>query len=262
MSDIKYFICSITQEPIVIPGITKIGSIYEYSAIVQWLEENNRDPLTNEILSDKNVLQYKSLAHATQEDVNELEEIATKCANNYSRGTLTRSSFLLLKKSQEEYSKLKLCQDIETNELTQNKQKRFNQFIIGASDAYCLRQISSTLPYNGCNFLDLSNNTIFNGSYKSEDFSFSNLSNCTFVNCDFSRCIFINTNLSNTVFKKCAFIGEEITFYKSIVDSTSFINCRVEYIDQWVSTKEPTEVRKIFESRWMHIVDNTLFKKK
>ena len=46
-------ICSITQEPIVTAGITAIGSIYDYTAITEWLRNHSTDPLTNLTLPTK-----------------------------------------------------------------------------------------------------------------------------------------------------------------------------------------------------------------
>jgi hypothetical protein len=61
------YICPITCEKIQTYAITCVGSLYEHSAIVKWLEKNRTDPLTNQILPTKNV---KKIIN-----INNLEEI-------------------------------------------------------------------------------------------------------------------------------------------------------------------------------------------
>lgn len=51
--DMKDIICPITTEIMIDPVIIESGNTYEREAILKWLEKNNTDPLTNEILKHK-----------------------------------------------------------------------------------------------------------------------------------------------------------------------------------------------------------------
>ena len=50
--------CPITCCEIQRVGITCYGNVYEYSAIKRWFKENDTDPLTNEYISNKFIIDF------------------------------------------------------------------------------------------------------------------------------------------------------------------------------------------------------------
>lgn len=230
-------ICPITLEEIQEPGITLIGSIYEYDAIHKWLTNHNTDPITNIILPSKTILKWGDRTES-------LTEYAAHVKNNT---MLYNYSFRLACNISAKYDKLlEKYQTIKNDrDWLAKTAKTRKDFLSGKSRAYPCRKKDQP----SCNFLNLSNSNVTNGHYKCETFNFSNLSGSKFINCDFSRCKFIGSNLTDCVFINCVFIGEQVIFYKATVTNLKFINCAFEYTDRWFNTTHPNEIRQILKQR-------------
>ena len=51
-------VCPITCCEIIRVGITCYGNVYEYSAIKKWFEDHDTDPLTNEHITSKFIIDF------------------------------------------------------------------------------------------------------------------------------------------------------------------------------------------------------------
>ena len=55
------YICPISQKLMIDPATTLVGNTYEKSYIKEWLKDHDTDPLFNETLTDKNLIDNKGL---------------------------------------------------------------------------------------------------------------------------------------------------------------------------------------------------------
>lgn len=83
---------------------------------------------------------------------------------------------------------------------------------------------------------------------------YSKFKSTVFKDCTFSGNTFINCVFNDVTFINCVFIGQHTTFYKSTVKKIAFVRCSVEYLDKWVMTSEPGEIKKILA---MKLLDTT-----
>lgn len=93
MSDNKY-ICPITQEEIKEGVITYFGNLYEKSAIEEWLESNNTDPLVNMILPTTYL--WSVNMNKENEIQRRIKSLRALSNNSYEKGTsiYTNASFV------------------------------------------------------------------------------------------------------------------------------------------------------------------------
>ena len=61
MEEKAKYLCPITNEVMVEPVVDALGNTYDRDAIQKWLETNDKDPLTNEPLPDKNLNPNKAI---------------------------------------------------------------------------------------------------------------------------------------------------------------------------------------------------------
>lgn len=232
-------VCPITLCNIVEIGITCVGSMYEYSAIVNWLKDHSTDPLTNLMLPSKYVIKTTYQPN-----------LKSICDNLLQSTKLWARGFLMFVDAPERYNDL-----LELIPNTQNDEwdlycKNFN--IMNHESIYFKQTLDNRPPNTGMSlqFMSLPNISIQNQCFKSDLLDFSHLKNCHFINCDFSRCRFFGTIFENVYFRNCRFIGEEICFYKATSPGyLVFDKCAFEYVDRWKETKNITKIKLILKSR-------------
>mgnify|MGYP003334627548 CR=1 FL=1 len=118
MSNIeKSFRCPISDEFMTDPVITESGHTYDRQSIERWLQENNRDPMTNEVLHSKQLRPNHSLRSMIQEYTQNKEQCKEQCKETLSdkERTLTEKEFIELKnREQSHYTELnKLRREVE-----------------------------------------------------------------------------------------------------------------------------------------------------
>lgn len=239
-------ICPITLTEISEYGITEYGSIYEFNAIIQWLEFSDTDPLLNKKLQNNFV--HKFIGNADDAQV-----FANKIAHQSKTTDIIYD--MTIPKHYVNYSNYKNNVETLKNDNMWNNycnDKRI-QFQNGFSYAYPPDMINNDnrIENTGKNydFMDLSKITVTSKNFKSETFNFANMSNCNFINCDFSRCEFMETNLNFVNFINCKFIGEQVIFHKATTMKTMFKNCEFEYTNKWVITNNVEEIKLILKNR-------------
>jgi len=270
-------ICSITSEEIKIAGMTVLGNVYEYSSIKEWLKDHSTDPLTNEYLPTKFIVNLGKVDNKLLEEIDEkksqIRETTKMWAGWIPNQIYQDKSIEALKIK----NYLKSLTGEELEKWNQYQEMKKTQFFEKGSNEYYLRVINyhnqdesfldkddnlerPTGTGHGFQFIDLSKNMIIKDKlYKSTDFTGSDLSNIKFADCDFSRCVFINSILNNTVFINCTFIGEDITFLDSHTNAkTTFISCVFEKADTWKRFNNPKDVKEILLARKLKMPFNVL----
>ena len=66
------FVCPIAQKIMIDPATTKAGNTYEKKYIKKWFEKNDTDPLFNETLTDKNLIDNHGLKETINSWANKL----------------------------------------------------------------------------------------------------------------------------------------------------------------------------------------------
>lgn len=240
--------CSITGEEIKEYGITETGSIYSYSAIIKWLEENHTDPLTNIKISNRVIkLEDKSIDFVKEEaqkiKTHFLLILKGKHLLDYlpfSTVSLKKifdtKSSLLETNGWKDYEKYKANQIFEkaTDFTSVHEAIKYNVLLNSPLD----RNDEVTRPANsgyGFEFINFSkilgHCQVYDGYFKESSFNGADLSNMEFIDCNFTNCTFMGTNLKKTIFINCSFCGESVNFYgSSISDATTFLNCDIEKV--------------------------------
>lgn len=230
--------CPITQTEIINAGMTVNGSIYEYDAIIKWLEKSNRDPITNIELASTFVRKI---------NIN-LDEEAIKTLVNDSKKTYWfwnperdstdyTDSFYQKKKS--------LKDNLNEENLKNNKNIIVNYF---ASNNYYSWYYNPNIVLPSIDYLDFQSCVFMYKNFKFVDFVFNNLENSIFKNCNLSSVRFIGCNMNNIIFINCKFRGDIGCFYK-VSGEFTFKNCSMEYTNKWIVTTELTEMEKILKCR-------------
>lgn len=247
-------ICPITTEPIEEMGMTCAGSVYEFDAITEWLEDHNTDPLTGECLPTTRVKVIEKRLW------NMLDELKRQTRSNtkkwYRSVSFEKNSLKKLARIEDIYKKMDEMSDswvryrkVKRLQFEAGKVPYLSPFGDVDIDEYDLvvRPKGTGKEFQ---FIDLSNLEAESKIYKCAHFDMADLSNSTFIDCDFSRATFMGANLEGIQFISCRFIGEEVNFMEAKVDHrTKFIGCRVEQLDRWITDAEPEKVRENLESR-------------
>jgi hypothetical protein len=272
-------ICPITMEPIKVAACTILGYIYEKDAIIEWLKQSDRDPATNQKMKDLHITTLRSFSPLYEYNLNDLKREVMSC-NMSAKRIATRYVELLgnpvsisnFRETKMVYKKLREYKDVvdglyEEAEWETYKEFRRNMYInnyvcpyidgayMGESYLEKIVKMDTVVrPANtgfGYQFISLDGLKVKGVEHKLERFDFSDLSNSVFIECGFSRCTFIGANLSGTVFINCSFIGEQVSFYKSIGIPT-FSNCCIEPVGSWngvYSDDSPDEFIKCLQNR-------------
>jgi hypothetical protein len=246
-------ICPITLEPIAVYGITCVGSLYEYDAISDWLQDHDTDPVTNLLLPTCFVVKFMDTpAAATKKGVDMRESLMGWCPSI--RLILDNG----IKKLHDH------LYDLRTSVIDNPDFVQFaSSFSLdeyantGKDRAYMSRLKGKLWPENrpldtgyGLQFLHFKNVTLSGKSFKSELFDFAVFENCTFISCQFGRASFTGTTFINTLFKKCTIAyGEESMFYKATGNIKISGTIRCEFYD-WKGATSFEEVEKIFKQRF------------
>jgi hypothetical protein len=110
--------------------------------------------------------------------------------------------------------------------------------------------------YTGFNFVDLSNTSIYMSfikdvpGCKGRTFNGANFNSAFVSGFDFNRCTFIGADLRGAHFNNCFFYGEEVLFVGCLVDEkTTFEDCKVEYLNDWICPKTESGLREVLYAR-------------
>ena len=230
--------CPITLQLINEAGITCVGSIYEYNVIKKWLENHTSDPLTNLPLYTLFVVKFSvDNVDALKDKANDIRHNTQLVDNSFSLQTRSGLSYNIL--SETVINKDETWNNYQNHFISSLQQKEIQNII--------------TRPTNtGESFQFMNLTGCFNHkNFKNHKFDFAILENCIFVSCNFSRTTFIGTTFHNVVFTDCKFVGEEITFYKANCVRAMFVQCEMEYVNKWITSKNPQEVTQILTSRFL-----------
>jgi hypothetical protein len=243
-------VCPITQKPIMTPGITVVGSIYEYSAISEWLEQHTTDPSTGLRLPSLHVLPVFP------------DESPTEKATYVRSVTSVWAKHIMANPPTAFYEKLlALRKNTVVPEWDAYQKMKAEQFLQNSVvDPYVAECSGSSLDANdtiarpantgtGLNFVEIPRSVIRDRQLKCYDFSFSDLSWTVFFGCNMSRCKFVGCKLEKTKFVNCKFVGEEIDFYKAETHDVMFLGCEMEYVHVWQMTTDPAQILQILEHR-------------
>ena len=240
-------VCSITQEPIQIAGITSAGSIYEYAAIQSWLKDHNTDPNTGMYLNWKFILRFPFDLEACQSKALQYRTTATYfCPVMFLSGR-KGSLHQLLATKQAQFTNQTSIQRIQWDTFTEFKTHQFMSHDIGAygDNNDKNRPLVFTKDYEFLSFPKF--RILRNCSYKNLSFMGATFQGGTFISCVFSYCCFVGTNLCNVVFHKCTFRGDSTLFFKATTNSTTrFVQCTIEKVVTW---KHAADVKKELQKR-------------
>lgn len=209
--------CSISHEPIRIPGITCVGSIYEHSEITRWLLANDTDPLTGLRLPTKHVLGCEPNASPAQirERANDIRE-STKMWAKGIEFTMDRETVQAFVDKLE--ATRARCADI-----IKERQKKME--LIGlqwikecANEAYRLemeRQGKESDQPVDFQHLHLNGYYCKDIVFKCAKFDGARLTNCTFINCNFGHCSFVGAHFRGVTFQGCSFQGQGFRMHRA-----------------------------------------------
>lgn len=249
--------CPITHEPIVIAGITAIGSIYDYTAITEWLQDHSTDPLTNLTLPTKIITRVENASHI---------DIALKAKDIRLSTTAWCHGFKMIHDSPIIYGKLEpLKENVKSQEWQEYSKMKALRLPEQENDSMYFKLVNRTDDVDSSDliprppntgrrfqFVTIQNIFISGKSFKSDLFDFAILKDCIFRECDFSRCRFIGATFDNVKFINCRFIGEEISFYRATIPGELiFMLCTFEHLSTWISTTDPDEIRRILSDRML-----------
>ena len=220
-------ICPILMTHIKVAGILCSGNIYEYDAIVQWLEEHDTDPLTNLDLPTKFVVKYHHLASVREKASDIRNSTKGWCKGCYIEDTWTCW--------ENQFTKLKELQP-QINDLPNN--------LLDTYDAHSMEPIDR-FGNVGCSFqfINIKDQVYNDKSFKLKRFDMCKMKKCVFVNCSFSDASFIGAVLNNVTFIRCNFIGDRFTLYHA-TGSPIFIDCAFEFFT-WTKPRSQDEIEKI-----------------
>jgi hypothetical protein len=240
--------CSITLEPIKVYGITCVGQLYEYEAIVEWLKENDCDPLTNVFVPTRNVIRFEGSHVEALERAKEFKKLTLLwCPSfEFQLGESLRIQFqkLLALKSDEQ---VKIREYFEQFDFLAYGSEKANRAFNSRKDHW-----PKTRPFDtgcGLQFLYLKEKVIEGICFKSEKFDFAVLENCTFIWCSFGSASFIGTQFNNCTFINCTLaFGGWSFFYKA--QGTIIIREKIhaEFFDRKIPTNNQ-QIENIFQQR-------------
>jgi len=140
-------ICPITQEQIKIGGMIITGHIFEHSAIMEWLADHNTNPMTNNKIYDKTVIEIKN-ENLNQKYISKLKvelaykstHKATQCAYNGDinfKYLYKRSNHFMEKLQQ---FKLEFCNNVECKDamptLTKEQEDELKRKFLMVEEAF------------------------------------------------------------------------------------------------------------------------------
>lgn len=241
-------ICPITQEKIIIGGMTCNGQIYEYDAITEWFRNSDKDPLTGLYLASIFVRKFDVNC-----DINLIQELVEDAKKSYSiwyRVGHELSNTIV----QQYYEKKQIKKNYD---FTKKEWLEYNSFLRKElSDIVTNTRERPQNTGTGFDFINFSGFLFLNKQWKLPQFIFNNLNDAQFISCKLSRTKFIGCTMNNVIFDNCEFRGEEVCFYK-LTGTFIFKNCSIEYTNKWIMTSELTEIVKILKFRGL---DDRAFK--
>ena len=261
--------CPITGEPIVCPGLTQFGSLYEFDAITRWLQDNGNDPVKGLTLPSRFILKIDPLLLQDEKALEvKQKELYSQTLLVYPGLNRFLSTFANYEKLNLEYNELKhnasfseyqrkrvqeFEQDIELDRFSvhfggRSQNVTAESIFVAKEPEY--RDSVWVEGFVGANLSQIGNKIVEDKSFKCSSFNFANLSGLFFKQCSFSSCSFLGANLRDTVFFGCSFIGDSVSFVNARSNGqTMFFLCQIEPIGSWDSTSESSEVRPILKSR-------------
>lgn len=205
--------CPITLEKIRVPGYTETGSVYEYTAILRWLETHDTDPATGLPLKCKYVYQGKPETYVYDKymiraiTLKAHRDAWQKRHNSYVHMLLTRPLTPMRLSSRDP------CQDYLN---------------AGSRDD---DEIPKTLDLT---FMHFEDEIIRDQYFKGYFFDGSRFSCCTFIRCYINHCSFIACAFKGVRFVECTFTGGGYTMFKS-TGFITFMRCRSEGFSTWTT---------------------------
>jgi len=237
-------------------GMTVFGTCYDYKAINKWLIKSDKDPLTNEPLPSKFIINLGRPSKYKQEDLDvrkkEVMEQTKKWAINQSHMVM-KNRIIDVQKQMKDFKEKVLMNPKRTLIW-----KKFNLMKIKLlkrnlnSSAFNREEEkleSKRMSETGSSFQNLLIKGVeFNSkTMKGLDFSGSRLINCTFFGCKLSNCKFIGCDLSGTMFLETVLYGPSTCFYGCKTDNKTKISfCSVDSNDV---NSYPTKVKSIIKER-------------
>lgn len=265
--------CPITTEPIKVYGMTVLGNVYEYEEIVNWLRDNNTDPITNQMLPSTFVVKLTSPPKSDEELKSMQKNMRLSTKGWAGEITLVGYSVRFVERVDREK------EAIETYKKTNpDEWEKFESTILEALSNPNVTSIScyfgrcygrdeitiegehhktQTIIYpgnisTGLSHLSFPRNVTKHKSFKSSSFNGSDLRKQTFYECDLSRTTFVRSDLRGTSFIRCHFIGENIHFAKCLTDTTTtFQECELERVGKWSICETTDEFRDTLVLRGM-----------
>lgn len=234
-------ICPITQEPIVKIGIICTGDIFEYSAIKQWFQYSDINPLTGLTLPSTTVIEWNMSL-----DKEALDNCTTNLKNEHKLWNFTAVMNLSYLKPIYNY-KLSIY---ENYDFTSYEWTLYNRIFVNCY----ISNTEMTIPRpdgsgNGdYDFLDLSGLWINQNNEKHRHYTLVNFKNTCFTGCFFGRTKFIGCNLDGDEFLNCEFKGEEVCFY-NVTGTFIFNNCAIEHTKSWQMNIEVNDFIRILKYR-------------
>jgi hypothetical protein len=251
-------ICPITCEEIEEYAITMFGQVYEKSAIVEWLKNNETDPITGVILPLKELItkgvHTRNVSVLSSELRRKTGQLSPKVM--ISRSVAMQLGVMSVKRLQNIRHIKLLMEDPEVSAKFSAFNNRIMRVLLPRltpingmwrktdfSSVVWNRSTTSEMykhpPNTGRDFENMKfkqYTRLYGGHFKSSSFDGACLRNVTFVECCFTRCTFIGADLRTTIFRKCNFRGEEVDFRNALTNAfTLFNECEIEIPGSWIS---------------------------
>lgn len=259
---VKEYNCPITMDVIQEMAMTCHGHIYEKSAIEEWLQKNNTDPMTGKVIYTKTLI-----TKGIDKDNIQAEQIRVRDMMrqlwHYPVELFYPAE--ILSKISKTKQRIANFNDEEAQAWTEYETDKKYHFQ-NPDYSKCSFPVATYLDENdnytrpegtgyGFEYIDLScppDNKYQHSdcNCKSTSFNGADLSNNVFIQCRFNRCTFISTDLSGCIFQNCTFAGEEVNFTDAKTSTeTNFIDCQVEDIGNWNLLTDQDDVKKALNHR-------------
>jgi hypothetical protein len=233
-------ICPITMAPIEVAGILCSGNIFEYDAIKHWLQDHNRDPVTNLWLPTTFVVKWKNL-----DTVDEKAVDLRNSTKGWYKGIYFEDKIPYY------VQRLKELKDLREQAYASPEWEPFEQAmhqteaLNGITQQAWLNRSFITEgrpPNTGTNaqFLRLKDRVYRKLSCKSGSFDLCELEQCTFIDCSFSECTFLGTTFKSVIFIHCNFIGDRFSLYDA-TGTISLTDCSFERLN-WTPIKKQIDI--------------------
>lgn len=228
----EIFVCPISLEPIKgFAGITDAGQVYQYEEIKKWIEKNDTDPATGQILSDLEIKKIKISKKKEIEEyiANRRKHYQTRCDG----WNIFRRKYILLDDTYKIFleNKGKVELHFIGTELWDEHQEEARALLragIGERDFYNHYYKDIFKPIRNCQYVEIINEDIKDKDLKHCKFDCGAIKDTTFSKCHLGRCTFMGVEFENVRFIDCSFPGEEVNFYKAKFKNVTFRNCRME----------------------------------